>query len=73
MKELKKNEIISLKSRLYKVGFTEWNNGRDKGKRAFLKLLTKNEMMIYILKNEKEGLKENEYNKRKSKRDFKPI
>ncbi len=59
MKEPKFKEVIVLRGRLYKVDFAEWNNGKDKGKRAFLKLLTKKEMMRYILKdNIKGGLKE---------------
>jgi hypothetical protein len=59
MKELKENEVINLKGRLYKVCFAEWNNGRDKGKRAFLKLLTKNEMMTYILRDLKKEENQN--------------
>ncbi len=54
MKNLKENEIVSLRKRLYKVSFADWNNGRDKGKRAFLKLLTKKELNDIVLKG---GLK----------------
>ena len=51
MKELILGEIITLNKRLYRVEDSAFSNGTKQGRRAILKLLSKEEMEKIIFNN----------------------
>lgn len=58
MKEIKINELVILKGRIYKVDWTKWDNGKMQGNRAILKLLDRKELDKLLTKHIiKEGVK----------------
>jgi hypothetical protein len=54
MKELTLGDIVILEGRIYRAEWSKWQNGKEQGNRAMLKLLREKELMGLIIKKEGE-------------------